>query len=579
MLVAHADCGHRERLRHPGRECDERQDDGRNRRPHLRDKAEHASENPERERERRPKEPGGGALHRARDRCDRDRSDRVAADRVRDPTLDAGHTAGRLWEEDAAERGGEVREVNEEEQRHEPERHECESSPKHLAAEHEDVAEFRRQLDSERLRSLLEFLAEAAAPVELLEEARFADAFDDLREILDEIADGTDERGDEESRERPADDDDKQEHERSRIPAPKAPAPLEPGGWGVEHEREEERDEDKEDRVASREECPREADRGEEAEDGARGDDNLDPPRVGTRTHRGASVWRRPDYAGTDDLSDSVAMRDSRSPCPLWLLVVVAALAAVPAARAETPVLPQAADLPWADPTHRSPTEVLLSSVASAIADREVRVYCNGATDWETLARRAEFDAELVQGYVAIPAVGTGAVAWPWPATEAQLAPAVCEPLWRYGMAAQKPTMCDATRSEQVEGTATVRYRTTVPVTTRVRVRTAGKWTSKLVVKRKPVWRERIETRVETRVVSAGRVPCHARTPDPAFTVAAPTGGQGAYGSIVFALQAVAHEAAGLRHLTVVSRNVVAGDAGRIDARVTTAFDPANPAS
>lgn len=39
------------------------------------------------------------------------------------------------------------------------------------------------------------------------------------------------------------------------------------------------------------------------------------------------------------------------------------------------------------------------------------------------------------------------------------------------------------------------------------------------------------------------------------------------------------HEASGLKNVTVVARQVVAGVVGKVRARATTAFDPANPPS
>ncbi|HET7368672.1 MAG TPA: hypothetical protein VFI83_09930, partial [Gaiella sp.] len=69
----------------------------------------------------------------------------------------------------------------------------------------------------------------------------------------------------------------------------------------------------------------------------------------------------------------------------------------------DTSVIPDTPNLPWTDPTHQSPLEVFAAQVASAIAGRPVRVYCNGQTDWDSLAQSAGFDGSRVWGYVPSP--------------------------------------------------------------------------------------------------------------------------------------------------------------------------------
>ncbi len=130
------------------------------------------------------------------------------------------------------------------------------------------------------------------------------------------------------------------------------------------------------------------------------------------------------------------------------LIVACVAIAAcavcVPAvADADTPVLPTSDSLPWTDPAHHSPLEELATSVASRIAQRSVRVYCDGETDWEALGAAREFDPNGVAGLVDTPH-------YYYPATRtfvdsadiAHLSPEACQFLWQYGMASAKQTKC-----------------------------------------------------------------------------------------------------------------------------------------
>jgi hypothetical protein len=74
-------------------------------------------------------------------------------------------------------------------------------------------------------------------------------------------------------------------------------------------------------------------------------------------------------------------------------VAVLACLGMSATAAADTPVLPTSDALPWTDPNHHSPLEVLVTSIASTIAQRPVRVYCDGQTEWDALGASREFDA------------------------------------------------------------------------------------------------------------------------------------------------------------------------------------------
>jgi hypothetical protein len=224
-------------------------------------------------------------------------------------------------------------------------------------------------------------------------------------------------------------------------------------------------------------------------------------------------------------------------------LVVVGGAAGSSLALADGPVLPDSPDLPWADPNHQSPTEVLASQVASGLAGRSVRVYCNGQTDWNTLAASVGFDGTYIWGYVLrprywYPSLGT----WAESAPDTKLAPIACDHLWRYGKAARKPTMCDASRAQSTSRQVTVRYRATVKSKVRKRVKVNGvyKWKTVTVVKK--VWKTRVETRTDTTTVPIDPIPCYATLTDTSITRADPTDGKQSYHDYVLALQTISHE-------------------------------------
>ena len=124
--------------------------------------------------------------------------------------------------------------------------------------------------------------------------------------------------------------------------------------------------------------------------------------------------------------------------------VLAASLLLATAARADTGVIPDTPDLPWADPDHRSPLEVLSSQIASQIAGRDVRVYCNGTNDWEIL-RAQQGIPENVWGYVLGPQFYyIVARTFVDSSPDTKLSPIACQYLWNFAKASAKPTKCDA---------------------------------------------------------------------------------------------------------------------------------------
>jgi hypothetical protein len=130
--------------------------------------------------------------------------------------------------------------------------------------------------------------------------------------------------------------------------------------------------------------------------------------------------------------------------------VALAAGFAVPGGAAgDTGRIPSSPDLPWTDPAHQSPLELLAGQVASHIAGRSVTVHCEGENDWATLVRQTGGDPSSESGYVGTAwhsvtgqLVSTSSVA--------ELAPGVCLPLETFAMATSKPTKCSAAAMEPV---------------------------------------------------------------------------------------------------------------------------------
>ena len=226
------------------------------------------------------------------------------------------------------------------------------------------------------------------------------------------------------------------------------------------------------------------------------------------------------------------------------------------AASADSAVIPDTPDLPWADPSHQSPLEVLVSQIASSLAGRPVRAYCNGQNDWDALATRVGIDGSRVWGYVArpqywYPALGT----WAEDSTYTQLATKACDRLWQFAKASTKPTRCSAYRTTTKTVRLQVRYRATVPVVTRKRAKVNGRWITRTVKRTRLVWKTRMETQTRDVQQQLGLLPCYSK-PEPSVTLSSFSGGTSGYAEVVFAIVTVAHESGHLRDNTSGARAI-----------------------
>lgn len=230
-------------------------------------------------------------------------------------------------------------------------------------------------------------------------------------------------------------------------------------------------------------------------------------------------------------------------------VVLAALLVGATGARADTGVIPDTPDLPWTDPNHLSPLEVLSSQIASQIAGREARVYCNGQTDWDILRAQRSIP-ENVWGYVASPgSYYIQSRTWVSSSPDAKLAPTGCQYLWSFAKAKAKPTKCDASKTVTTSHAVTVRYKKRVAVKVTRRVKVNGVYVKRRVTVYRQVWRTRREQRTTTTIVPLGRVPCYS-TAEPGATVTAPAGGEAEYRNFVFAIMTLAHESIHLFDLT-----------------------------
>ena len=241
-------------------------------------------------------------------------------------------------------------------------------------------------------------------------------------------------------------------------------------------------------------------------------------------------------------------------------VVLTASFAVATNARADTGVIPDTPDLPWTDPNHRSPLEVLSSQIASQIAGREARVYCNGQNDWEIL-RAQRGIPESAWGYVLGPEFYyVVARTFVDSSPDTKLSPIACQYLWNFAKASAKPTKCDASKLETTSNLVTVRYEKQITVSVAKRVKVKGKYVTRRVPVKQKVWRTRQETRTTTSTVQLGRVPCYAPTVS-GTTVSAPTGGMSEFHNFVFAIATLAHESIHLFDFTAGrSIDVVATD-------------------
>ena len=182
-------------------------------------------------------------------------------------------------------------------------------------------------------------------------------------------------------------------------------------------------------------------------------------------------------------------------------VIAVAVASAAASAFADTPALPQTDALPWTDSNHLSPLEQLANQVASKIAQRPVRVYCDGENDWARLAAEQGFDPN---------AVSTWVVYWYYSDTRtisrdsdiAHVSPRVCRDLWQFGMAAVKPTKCPTVTRQTKTVVTTIK----VPKKVKTRVKVKGKW--KIVTKTIRVSKQ--VTRQVTRDVAGPPAPCYS---------------------------------------------------------------------
>jgi hypothetical protein len=233
-----------------------------------------------------------------------------------------------------------------------------------------------------------------------------------------------------------------------------------------------------------------------------------------------------------------------------FVAVLAALVLGASTAGADSGTIPDTPDLPWTDPSHRSPLEQLASNVASAIAARPVRVYCNGQNDWDTLATTVGFDGARIWGYVAAPrywypTLGTFAE----DSTHTQLATKACERLWQFAKATTKPTRCAASRVVVESKTVSVPYTVRVKARTRKRVRVNGRWVTRSVMVNRSVTKRRLESRTVTRNEPAGLLPCYSGPPTD-VVVSSPPGGFSEYSEYIFAIATLAHESIHLRDFT-----------------------------
>ena len=234
-------------------------------------------------------------------------------------------------------------------------------------------------------------------------------------------------------------------------------------------------------------------------------------------------------------------MRGAASALSLWLLLLVALLVGAATARADAGVIPDTPDLPWTDPNHASPLEALSSQISSQIAGREVRVYCNGQSDWDIL-RAQKAMPDTVWGYVFPPAYYWVATrTWVSSSPDTKLAPVACQYLWNFAKASAKPTKCDASKTTTTTRSVTVRYKKRVALKVKRRVKINGVYVNRRVTVYKLVWRTRQEQRTTTTTVPLDRVPCYSPV-EADTTVVPPVGGEGEYLRFAFAIGTLAHE-------------------------------------
>jgi hypothetical protein len=120
---------------------------------------------------------------------------------------------------------------------------------------------------------------------------------------------------------------------------------------------------------------------------------------------------------------------------------VLATLFAVGAASGASAPLPAGSPVPGTDPGHATPLELLASTIASHIANRQVSVRCESDANWSTVVSQAGGDPNGESGFVATQWNGTtGQLLSLSPMME--LSSGICLPLQQFATATVKPTTC-----------------------------------------------------------------------------------------------------------------------------------------
>lgn len=211
-------------------------------------------------------------------------------------------------------------------------------------------------------------------------------------------------------------------------------------------------------------------------------------------------------------------------------LVCAAALAAlllVPLAKADTTPIPANVGLPWTDPNHRGPLELLASQIASHIAGRTVAARCYGDNDWNTITQQRGLDPNAELGYVEGPYDSLSRLFLRDP-DGTELSPTVCLALQQYAIAPVKPTKCQRMITE-----TTTKY-VTKRVLVKVRLRVHGTWVTK------KVWKKKTVPVTIDRQVPGPAIPCYLGHQRPAADE--PDSFWTDYWNYTLAMLALAHE-------------------------------------
>jgi hypothetical protein len=191
-------------------------------------------------------------------------------------------------------------------------------------------------------------------------------------------------------------------------------------------------------------------------------------------------------------------MAGSFVPARVFLLLAFAAVAAIWASPSPggAPVSSHAG-LPWADPAHQGPLELLASQIASSLSERAVAVHCESPPSWQALAAQLGFDSGLELGYVPVSYDPSGQTVVSDP-TLVELAPEVCLSLQQFASADPKPTTCTITTTKH----ETVLLKRRIPVHERTTV--AGQ------VRIRSLWRVKLVRTTVTRKLRSKPRPCFA---------------------------------------------------------------------